>query len=264
MRIESERAGAGAPAAGTEPGEPSVRAEGAGVGLKRVAALIPDAITSVGLLSGCLSIISGISGNLVLAATMIGVSIICDGADGLVARSAHVSSQLGLEYDSLSDVVAFGVAPAMLAYAWALKPLGGWAVFVVGAFVICAALRLARFNVQAAMPGRKVRFVGLPVPGASAMIAGLLFGYRYFALDVPLALCVAMTVVMLALAALMVSRVPYPSIKGIELKSWVSPRNLIALAVVIALFVARPELAAFAIAIGYVLSGPLLLVIERE
>jgi len=264
VRIESERPGGG-PAASAETGGPPVRAESDAHRVVRVTALIPDAITSLGLLSGCLSIISGISGNMMLAGWMIGVSIVCDGADGLVARFAHVSTPMGLEYDSLSDVVAFGVAPAMLAYAFALKPLGGWAVFIVGAFVICAALRLARFNVQAGKPGGKFRFVGLPVPGAAATVAGSLFGYRYFALDAPVALCAAMTVIMLALGALMVSRVPYPSIKGIDWKAWwASPRNLIALAAVIAFSIVRPELAAFVFAIAYLVSGPALLIAERE
>jgi CDP-diacylglycerol--serine O-phosphatidyltransferase len=262
--IESNQAEAAAPATRGNPSGPPVTAEDRPVGRARAAALLPDTITSAGLLSGCLSIISGISGNFALAGAMIGVSIVCDVADGLVARGAHVSSQFGLEYDSLSDVVAFGVAPAMVAYAWALRPLGGWAVFVVGAFVICAALRLARYNIQAATPGGKPRFVGLPVPGAAAMIAGSLFGYRYFALDVPGTLCAAMTLVMLALAGLMVSRVPYPNMKGIDLRSAASPRNLIALALMISFFIAAPELAAFAVATGYLLSGPVLLIIERR
>ena len=246
-----------------ESGQPPASTQSHATAAVRRLELLPDTITSIGLLAGCYSLISSISGHYASAGLMIGISIVFDVADGLVARASRSASQFGLEYDSLSDVVAFGVAPATLAYAWALQPLGPWAIFVVGAFVICAALRLARFNIQVGTPGGKPRFVGLPVPGAAAMIAGVLFGYRYFALDSPLALCVAMTLLILMLAGLMVSRVPYPSIKGIDWRSWASLGNLVVLAVVMAVFIATPELMAFAIGTGYLLSGPLLLLIDR-
>ena len=129
-------------------------------------ALLPDTITSIGLLAGCLSLVSAVSGQLGQAAWMIGVSIACDVADGFVARSTHSASHFGLEYDSLSDVVAFGAAPATLAYAWALVPLHVWAVFVVGAFVICSALRLARFNIRTRLQVEKSASLAFlsPVP----------------------------------------------------------------------------------------------------
>ncbi len=218
----------------------------------------PDIVTSLGLLAGCVSLVSAIGGRFERAAAMIGLSILCDIADGLVARASHTSSAFGLEYDSLSDVITFGVAPAILVDSWALRPLGAWALLIVAAYIICAALRLARFNVEAGTATGKRRFVGLPVPGAAAAIGGILFGYRYFALDVPRALCVVMIIVMLGLAALMVSRVPYPTVKVEDPRSLLSPKLLAGAVVVAGLVFAAPRLTAFAVGLGYLLSGLIL------
>src|ERR1700736_6610602 len=116
--------------------------------LKRGISVVPATITSLGLLAGFYSLISSIDAHFEWAAVMIAVAFICDGLDGRVARLSRSSSQFGIELDSLSDVVAFGVAPAGLMYSWALKPLGSFAVVICGLYVVCAALRLARFNVQ--------------------------------------------------------------------------------------------------------------------
>ncbi len=227
---------------------------------KRTAApsFAPDIVTSLGLLAGCVSLVSAIGGHFERAAAMIGVSILCDIADGFVARASHTSSAFGLEYDSLSDVITFGVAPAILVDSWALRPLGAWAVLVVAAYMICAALRLARFNVQAGASTGKRRFVGLPVPGAAAAMGGVLLGYGYFAIDLPRALCVAMTIMMLGSAALMVSRIPYPTIKGIDPRSLLSLRVIAGAVVVTDLVLVEPRLTAFVGGLGYLLSGLIL------
>ncbi len=188
---------------------------------------------------------------------MVEVSLVCDALDGLVARASHAASPFGIEYDSLSDVVAFGVAPASLVYRWALKPLGLWGVLVMAPFVICAALRLARFNIQASTTGGKRRFVGLPVPGAAAMVAGLLFVYRSFALDSPRALCAGMAAITLVLAGLMVSRIPYPALKFLNFREHAFEAAIVMLVGVVLLSLA-PRLTAFAVAAAYILSGPIL------
>ncbi len=218
---------------------------------------VPDIVTSLGLLAGCFSLISAINGHIERAAAMIGVCIVFDIADGLVARVSHTSSRFGLEYDSLSDVITFGVAPAILAESWALKPLGAWAFPLVSAYIVCAALRLARFNIQAVAPDGKRHFVGLPVPGAAAAIAGAAFGYHYFALDAPQALCAFMSVLMPVLAALMVSRVPYPAYKGADLKAMLSLPVIGLIAAAAVCFLAAPRLIAFIAGAGYLLSGPI-------
>ncbi|MBV8136429.1 MAG: CDP-diacylglycerol--serine O-phosphatidyltransferase [Deltaproteobacteria bacterium] len=226
--------------------------------LRRGVLLAPATITSIGLLSGFYSAISSIGGHFELAAVMIMIAFICDGLDGRVARLSRTSSQFGIEYDSLSDVVAFGMAPAILAFTWALHPIGGLGVAVSGLFVVCAALRLARFNVQTASVDKR-RFVGLPVPGAAAMVAGIALAYSYFELNSPKTLCSLMVPITLALAGLMISRVPYPSFKGINLHKRAQIELMIGAVVGAAFLVTMPQVTVFLLASAFVLSGPYLM-----
>ena len=236
-------------------GEPAAKADGP---LRRGVYLLPATITSIGLLSGFYSMVASVSGHFEVGAVMIVIAFVCDGLDGRVARASRTSSQFGVEYDSLSDVVAFGVAPAMLAYSWALKPIGSFGIGVTGLFVICAALRLARFNVQTATAD-KSRFVGLPVPGAAAMMAGMVLAYSYFELDSPRTLCAIMVPITLALGGLMISRVPYPSFKTIKLEKRAQVELVIIMMVAAAMLFAMPQLTAFLLSTAYVLSGPWLM-----
>jgi len=225
--------------------------------LKRGVFLVPAAITSLGLLSGFYSLISSINRHFELAATMIVVAFICDGLDGRVARASRTSSQFGIEYDSLSDVVAFGVAPASLIYMFALTTVGNLGWVLSGAYVVCAALRLARFNTQVGMVEKR-RFVGLPVPGAAAMVAGLVLAYSYFEFNSARALSAFAAPLTLALACLMISRVPYPSFKAIKHRDRV-PLEVLALVLIgVAAMITLPQLTLFLLSTGYVLSGPLL------
>jgi CDP-diacylglycerol--serine O-phosphatidyltransferase len=224
--------------------------------LRRGVFVVPATITSLGLLAGFYSLISSIGAHFETAALMIMVAFVCDSLDGRVARASHSSSQFGVEYDSLSDVVAFGVAPAALVYTWALLPLGTLAVVISGLFVVAAALRLARFNVQTAVADKR-RFTGLPVPGAAVMIAGLVLAYSYFELASPRTLAAVMAPVMLALATLMVSRVPYPSFKAINLRKRAQFELMAGVLVVAAMLLAMPQFTACVIASAYVLSGPI-------
>jgi CDP-diacylglycerol--serine O-phosphatidyltransferase len=222
--------------------------------LRRGVFLAPATITSLGLLAGFYSLISSINAHFELAALMIAVAFVCDGLDGRVARASRTSSQFGIEYDSLSDVVAFGAAPAALAYSWALKPLGAFAIVISGLYVVCAALRLARFNVQTGSVDKR-RFVGLPVPGAAALIAGSVLAYSYFELNSPRTLCAVTAPVTLALAILMISRVPYPSFKGIDLQRRARIELMIGVLAVAAMLFAMPQFTTFILALAYVLSG---------
>jgi CDP-diacylglycerol--serine O-phosphatidyltransferase len=226
--------------------------------LRRGVSVVPATVTSLGLLAGFYSLISSINSHFEFAALMIAVAFICDGLDGRIARASRTSSQFGIEYDSLSDVVAFGCAPAALIYSWALKPLGAFAIVISGLYVVGAALRLARFNVQTGSIDKR-RFVGLPVPGAALLIAGTVLAYSYFELKSPRALCTFAAPATLALAGLMVSRVPYPSFKGIELQKHGRVELLLgALVIIAAMLFAMPQFTTFALATGYVLSGPIL------
>jgi CDP-diacylglycerol---serine O-phosphatidyltransferase len=226
--------------------------------LRRGVFLAPATITSLGLLSGFFGLVSAIDSHFELAAVMILLAFVCDGLDGRVARLSRTSSQFGVEYDSLSDVVAFGVAPAVIAYCWSLRVLGTWGVVIAGIFVICAALRLARFNVQTASLDKR-RFVGLPVPGAAAMIAGSVLAYSYFEFESPRALVSVMAPLTVALAGLMISRVPYPSFKSINLDQRARIELVFLMLLVLAFLFAMPQFTFFMLAAAYVASGPYLL-----
>jgi CDP-diacylglycerol---serine O-phosphatidyltransferase len=227
--------------------------------LRRGVFMVPATITSIGLLAGFYSLISSVDAHFEFAAVLIMVAFVCDGLDGRVARLSRTSSQFGVEYDSLSDIVAFGVAPAGLAYSWALRPLGAVAIVISGLFVVAAGLRLARFNIQTGTTDKR-RFTGLPVPGAAAMIAGIVLAYSYFELNSPRALCVVMAPLTFALAALMISRVPYPSFKVLHFRKRVQIELMAGVLVVVAMLLAMPQFTVFMLATAYVLSGPFLIV----
>ena len=135
--------------------------------------LLPNLFTSAALFSGFFAIVQAMNGHFELAAIAIFIAMVLDGLDGRVARMTNTQSAFGAEYDSLSDMVSFGVAPALILYIWALKPLGklGWlAAFM---YCACAALRLARFNTKLEDEHQDKRyFQGLPSPGAAALLAG--------------------------------------------------------------------------------------------
>jgi CDP-diacylglycerol--serine O-phosphatidyltransferase len=231
--------------------------------LRRGVFLLPVTITSLGLLSGFYSIVSSINGHFEVAAVMIAVAFVCDGLDGRVARASRTSSEFGVEYDSLSDVVAFGVAPACLAYNWALKPLNGIGIVIAGMFVVCGALRLARFNIQTDTVDKN-RFVGLPIPGAAALIAGTALAYSYFELASPRALTAAMAPLTLTLGLLMISRVPYPSFKTMSVHKRAPIELTIGVLMAAAMLFALPQLTAFILASTFVLSGPYLMLRGEE
>ncbi|MGE5028123.1 MAG: CDP-diacylglycerol--serine O-phosphatidyltransferase [Betaproteobacteria bacterium] len=136
--------------------------------------LLPNMLTTAALFAGFYAIVQAMSGRYEQAAVAIFVAMVMDGLDGRVARLTHTQSAFGAEYDSLSDMVSFGVAPALVVYVWALKDMGkfGW----IAAFVYCAgaALRLARFNTQLEVADKRF-FQGLPSPAAAALLAGLVW-----------------------------------------------------------------------------------------
>jgi CDP-diacylglycerol--serine O-phosphatidyltransferase len=216
--------------------------------------LLPNLLTTGSLFAGFYSIVQAMNGRYEAAAVAIFVAMVLDGLDGRVARMTHTQSAFGAEYDSLSDMVSFGAAPALVMYVWALKPMGklGW----VAAFIYCAgaALRLARFNTQIATTDKRF-FVGLPSPAAAAMVVGFLWLVDdYFELtgaDVHwLAWCVT-----LAAGVLMVSNLRYYSFKVVHLRFNV-PFMVLPIAVLGLLLVSYyPPMVLFALFSLYVLSG---------
>ncbi len=178
--------------------------------------ILPNLITSVGLFCGVYSLVQTMSGAYVNAALAILAALLFDVLDGRVARATGSTSRFGVEYDSLCDVVSFGLASGLLIYRWALVPWGVWGWLAVGLFVCCSALRLARFNSQAGMT-QQGYFIGLPVPAAAVMLAGIVLIYKYLGHSELPDKTIALLLVTYCLAALMVSGVPYPSFKQFEL-----------------------------------------------
>ncbi|MBW2102373.1 MAG: CDP-diacylglycerol--serine O-phosphatidyltransferase [Deltaproteobacteria bacterium] len=229
---------------------------------KRGIYILPNLFTSASLFSGFFAIIAGIQGRYESAAVAILVSCLFDALDGKIARYTGSTSQFGTEYDSLSDLVAFGVAPGILAFQWALSPFGrlGWLASFM--YVICGALRLARFNVQKDTVEPKY-FKGLPIPAAASFIATLtLFSMAVGGLADTRHILII--VLIYALSFLMVSTVYYPSFKELELRK-AKPFNVLVAVILIFIVVAyKPRIMLFFIVVTYVLSGPVLTLIRRR
>lgn len=222
--------------------------------MKRGIYILPNLVTAASLFAGFYSMVATLNGNYGSAAIWIFISAVCDGLDGKVARLTGTTSKFGVEFDSLADLVAFGVTPAFLMYAWALKPFGrlGWVAAFL--FLICGALRLARFNVQVDTVESK-RFVGLPIPGAASMVAATVLLFTHFGWPSSYKKIAILAMIYL-LAFLMVSNFRYYSFKDPALIKR-QPFGFLLLAVVLLIVVAaEPVVMTFAILLIYTLSGP--------
>ena len=227
---------------------------------RRAIYLLPNMITTLALFAGFVSVVASIDGLYQRAALAIIVAGVFDALDGRIARLTRTTSLFGIQYDSLSDVFAFGAAPAILVFTAVLHPFGrfGW----LGAFLFlgCGALRLARYNVQAQRVGEK-HFTGLPIPAAGGMIAVSVLLVMDLAPDggfEPQAVKLAFICGVYALSFLMVSQVPYPSFKQI-----VIPRNkafqTLALVVVMLVVMANyPVYFLFGFGIFYIAISPII------
>ena len=217
--------------------------------------ILPNLFTTVSLFFGFFSIVSTLEQRYEPAAIMILISCVFDILDGRVARLTHTTSQFGMEYDSLSDLVAFGVAPGILIFKWSLQSIGrlGWLACFV--YIACGALRLARFNVHVRNGKEVSYFKGLPIPAAASFIACIILFSKMISLHWnPLFLLISVYV----LSFLMVSNINYLSLKGDEL-SQRKPFNVLVTTVLLLVFIAyRPKLIIPILVLAYVVSGPLL------
>jgi CDP-diacylglycerol--serine O-phosphatidyltransferase len=222
--------------------------------------ILPNLFTTGSLFAGFYSMVATMNGDYRTAAIWVLVSSIFDGLDGKVARLTGTASKFGVEYDSLADLVAFGVTPGLLMYSWALTPFGrlGWlAAFL---FVVCGALRLARFNVQVTTVESK-RFVGLPIPAAASMVSATVLLFYHFGWPSSYKKF-AILVLIYALAFLMVSNVKYYSFKdpGIIKRQ---PFAFLVLAILLLIIIAaEPVKMLFLIFVCYIASGPVSFVIN--
>jgi CDP-diacylglycerol--serine O-phosphatidyltransferase len=230
--------------------------------LRKGVYVLPNLITSGSLFAGFYVIIASTDGNFVRAAWFILLSAILDGLDGKVARLTGTTSKFGVELDSLADMVAFGVAPGVLMYTWALKPFGklGWlAAFL---YVVCGALRLARFNVQVSTVESK-RFVGLPIPAAASIVATcVLLFYQLGGTGTIKKVSVVLLVFLLAF--LMVSNIKYFSLKDPDLFKRQPFMLLVGAIMLLIVIVAQPEIMLFTIGMIYLASGPVGYLFQRR
>jgi CDP-diacylglycerol--serine O-phosphatidyltransferase len=234
--------------------------------MKKGIYLLPNLFTTGNLLCGFSSIIAAINDQYAQAAVIILIAVCLDYLDGKVARLTNSSSAFGLEYDSLADLLSFGMAPGLLLYAWTLRsfgPLGWLAAFL---FVICGALRLARFNVQATGV-QKYTFTGLPIPAAAGVLASaVLLGRQLYGdfhgVDAERPLFIILAVY--ALAFLMVSNFRYRSFKRFRLTRSRPVQYLVGGALALVVIVLVPEIALFLVFFGYALSGPVETLLRRK
>ena len=215
--------------------------------------LLPSLFTVGNLFCGFASIVQASMGRYELAAVLIIVSGVLDGLDGRIARLTGTSSEFGVEFDSLADIVSFGVAPAFLVFSWVLHPLGRFGWLAAFLFVVCAAMRLARFNIRRNISEKRY-FAGLPSPPAAAMVAAVVFAFPDPS-GLPW-LPVAAVPLVACLAILMVSRFRYRSFKDLNLQSRQSYINILLIAAILAGVFMDPQKTLLSAALLYVLSGP--------
>ncbi|MGJ8680284.1 CDP-diacylglycerol--serine O-phosphatidyltransferase [Paraglaciecola sp.] len=217
--------------------------------------LLPNLLTTAGLFSGFFAVVSSMNGRFEAAAVAIFVAMIFDGLDGRVARMTNTQSEFGAEYDSMADMVSFGVAPALVAYNWGLSGLGkiGWlAAFI---YVAGAALRLARFNTQVGIADNRY-FQGLASPAAAALVAGLIWvGVEYDVDGNDYGIIVALITGIAGL--LMVSNFKYNSFKEINLSGKVPFVALLLIMLVFVVVATEPALVLFIVFALYALAGPI-------
>ena len=218
--------------------------------------VLPNLFTSASLFCGFYAIIAAIQGRYETAAIAILISCLLDGLDGKIARFTHTTTQFGTEFDSLSDLVAFGVAPAVLVFQWALEPFGrlGWLACFM--YLICGALRLARFNVQKETVEAKY-FKGLPIPAAASLIASL-FLFMSVSGELQGSRQILVIVLIYILSFLMVSNIDYLSFKEFELKNKKPFSVLVAIILIFVVIAYKPKIMIFFSLAIYVLSGPVI------
>jgi len=218
--------------------------------------LLPNLFTTAGLFAGFYAIVAGMKGQFDVAAIAVFVAMIMDGLDGRVARLTGTESEFGAQYDSLSDMVCFGVTPALVVYSWGLQYLGKFGWLAAFFYAAATALRLARFNIQSVQADKRF-FIGLPCPAAAAVVAGMVWVGTDFAIPGK-RISELVAIVTIIVASLMVSNVRYHSFKELDFKAHV-PFVAVLLVVLIYLLIAwDPPKILFGVFLLFALSGPAL------
>lgn len=223
--------------------------------------LLPNLFTTAALFSGFYAIVASMNGDYVNASVAIFAAMLFDGLDGRVARLTNTQTDFGAEYDSLADMVSFGIAPALVAFSWSLQSLGkiGWVAAFI--YVAAAALRLARFNTQLAQTDSNY-FVGLPSPASAALVAGMVWVFTDMqTAGIDVAWLISFIVPVAGL--LMVSNCKYHSFKGIDISGKVPFIALLAVVLVFVIISLDPAKVLLIIFLGYAISGPVLYIFDR-
>ena len=214
--------------------------------------VLPNLITTAGLFAGFYAIMQARLGHFEAACLAIYASMVMDILDGRLARLTNTMSEFGSQYDSLSDMVSFGVAPALVLYDFALADLGRLGSLIAFIYIACVALRLARFNVQSVNDKR--HFTGVPSPGAAAMLASVVWVCVDYEI-VPSSVSVILAILVLMIAFSMVCNIKYRSFKDVEFRDKMPFIGLIIFVLVIAIIYLDPPLAFLSIGLLYLLSG---------
>ncbi len=215
--------------------------------------ILPNLFTASSIFVGVISIVEASKGNFVLASWLILLALIFDGLDGRIARMTNTTSQFGVEFDSLADIISFGIAPAMLLYFFIGHEFGRFGILVSALYVIFGAIRLARFNISTAKSDPNV-FIGLPIPTAAIFVSmWILLFYKYTLENYSFALLF----LTLGIAVLMVSNFRYPSFKKVRLDKPMVFKTLIVLTIVASLLYLFSAEGFALVILAYVLYGPL-------
>ena len=215
--------------------------------------VLPNLFTASSIFVGVISIVEASKGNFVLASWLILLALIFDGLDGRIARMTNTTSQFGVEFDSLADIISFGIAPAMLLYFFIGHDFGRFGILVSALYVIFGAIRLARFNISTAKTDPNV-FIGLPIPIAAIFVSMWILLFHKYTLE---NYSVVLLFLTLGIAILMVSNFRYPSFKKVKLDKPMVFRTLIILTIVASLLYLFAAEGFALIILAYTLYGPL-------
>ncbi len=215
--------------------------------------ILPNLFTASSIFVGVISIVEASKGHFILASWLILLALIFDGLDGRVARMTNTTSQFGVEFDSLADIISFGIAPAMLLYFFIGHEFGRFGILVSALYVIFGAIRLARFNISTAKTDPNV-FIGLPIPTAAIFVSMWILLFHKYTLE---NYSIVLLFLALGVAILMVSNFRYPSFKKVQLDKPMVFKTMI-MFVLIASLLYLYSAEGFAIVIlGYTLYGPI-------
>ncbi|MET3106590.1 CDP-diacylglycerol--serine O-phosphatidyltransferase [Oxalobacteraceae bacterium GrIS 2.11] len=215
--------------------------------------ILPNAFTTAALFCGFYAIVMGMDAHFDKAVFAIFIAMVLDSLDGRVARLTNTQSEFGAQYDSLSDMVSFGVAPALVAYEWGLRGLGQWGWLAAFVYCACAALRLARFNTNIAVVDKRY-FQGIPSPAAAGLVAGFIWALTDFKIDSTDLRWVIWAITLVS-GFTMVSNIPFYSFKEINLKKSVPFAVPLVFVLAYVLIVSYPSIVLFTVFVLYCISG---------